>query len=145
MGLCISYLEKRNLEKYDDNSVELFSLNNKIVYAKIVKVYDGDTCYAVFMLNGKPVKFHIRMEGYDSPEMKPLLKILNREKVIIDAKLAKTELEKIVLNKIVKLHCGTWDKYGRLLAKLYVDELCVNKYMIENGFGYEYFGGTKKM
>ena len=145
MGLCISYLEKQNLEKYDDSSVELFSLNNKIVYAKIVKVYDGDTCYAVFMLNGKPVKFHIRMEGYDSPEMKPLLKILNREKVIIDAKLAKTELEKIVLNKIVKLHCGTWDKYGRLLAKLYINELCVNSHMIENGFGYEYFGGTKKM
>jgi micrococcal nuclease len=145
MGLCISNFENRNLAKYDDNSVELFSLNNKIVYAKIVKVYDGDTCYAVFMLNGKPVKFHIRMEGYDSPEMKPLLKILNRKKIIKDAKLAKTELEKIVLNKIVKLHCGTWDKYGRLLAKLYIDELCVNSHMIENGFGYEYFGGTKKM
>jgi micrococcal nuclease len=145
MGLCISNFENRNLAKYDDNSVELFSLNNKIVYAKIVKVYDGDTCYAVFMLNGKPVKFHIRMEGYDSPEMKPLLKILNRKKIIKDAKLAKTELENIVLNKIVKLHCGTWDKYGRLLAKLYVDELCVNSHMIENGFGYEYFGGTKKM
>ena len=145
MGLCISYFENRNLAKYDDTSVELFSLNNKIVYAKIVRVYDGDTCYAVFMLHGKPVKFHIRMEGYDSPEIKPLLKTLNREKVIIDAKLAKTELEKIVLNKIVKLHCGTWDKYGRLLAKLYVNELCVNSHMIENGFGYEYFGGTKKI
>lgn len=145
MGLCISNFENRNLAKYDDNSVELFSLNNKIVYAKIVKVYDGDTCYAVFMLNGKPVKFHIRMEGYDSPEMKPLLKILNRKKIIKDAKLAKTELENIVLNKIVKLHCGTWDKYGRLLAKLYINELCVNSHMIENGFGYEYFGGTKKM
>ena len=118
MGNC---LEKRKLEKYD-NSVELFSLNQTNIYAKIVKVYDGDTCYAVFILNNKPVKFRIRMEGYDSPEIKPLLSKPNRENEIIAANLAKTEMETLVLNKVVKLHCGTWDKYGRLLAKIYIDD-----------------------
>ena len=75
-----------NLQNHDvklmdlDDSVELFTLDKKVFDAKIVNVYDGDTCYAVFMLYNTPVKFKIRMNGYDSPEMKPLLSNPNRDK-----------------------------------------------------------------
>jgi micrococcal nuclease len=138
MGLCNSKLEKL------DDSIELFSLNNKIFDAKIVKVYDGDTCFAVFMLNNKPVKFKIRMMGYDSPEMKPLLSNVNRNDEIKKAIRARDELIKLVLNKCVKLECGKWDKYGRLLGTIYIENnLCVNLHMIENNFGYKYNGGKK--
>ena len=146
MGICQS---KNDLDKYDD-SLELFSLDKNIVDVKIVRVYDGDTCFGVFLLQNRPVKYKIRMFGYDSPEMKPLLKTPNRDKEIIAAHKAKQELEKLVLNKIVKLECGKWDKYGRLLGKLYINygtkkQIDVNNHMVVNGFGYEYKGGTKKV
>jgi len=138
MGLC-----KSKIEKLDD-SIELFSLNNKIFDAKIVKVYDGDTCFAVFILNDEPVKFKIRMLGYDSPEMKPLLSNINRNEEIKKAIKARDELSKLVLNKCVKLKCGNWDKYGRLLGTIYTEKnMCVNEYMLQNNFGYKYDGGKK--
>ena len=150
MGLCIS---KNNIDNFDNlqnltDDIELFTLEGKTFQSKIVKVYDGDTCFAVFYLNNQPVKFKIRMYGYDSPELKPSLNLANREQEIKKANKSKSELEKLILNKIVRLECGEWDKYGRLLGKIYVKndnkEVYVNEYMIENGLGYSYFGGTKK-
>ena len=143
-------IERENMEmlsKVDDNNVPLFTLEKRVVKAKIVRVYDGDTCFAVFKLNNDFVKFKIRMEGYDSPEIKPALDISNREKVKKEAKQSKEALEKQILHKIVTLHCGKWDKYGRLLGTIYVDDerINVNQYMINNGFGYTYDGGTKKL
>ena len=49
--------------------------------------------------------------------------------------------------QLVFLKCGEFDKYGRLLGTIYVnqtDEKSVNDLMIENGYAYEYHGGTKK-
>ena len=40
-----------------NKNVDLFSLNNKEIIAKIVSVYDADTCKAVFYLDNKLTKF----------------------------------------------------------------------------------------
>lgn len=130
--------------KYADDNIPLFSLQKKVFKAKIVRVYDGDTCFAVFFLNDSLVKFKIRMEGYDTPEIKPRLDIENRLDEIEKAKKAKQELERLILNQIVFLHCGGWDKYGRLLATIYTEtKINVNQHMIELNFGKEYYGGKK--
>jgi micrococcal nuclease len=142
-------IQEQELKNINDDSVQLFSLDKQIYPAKIVRVYDGDTCFAVFKLHNEYVKFKIRMEGYDSPEIKPSLENKNREKEKKEAQKAKEELEKYVLNKVVLLHCGKWDKYGRLLGTLYTTNhlninVNINDLMIKNGFGYAYDGGTKK-
>ena len=151
MGQCIALCSQTEdekiqseLQKIDDDKIQLFSLDKQIYQAKIVRVYDGDTCFAVFKLHNEYVKFKIRMEGYDCPEMKPSLENKNREKEKKAAQKAKEELEKQVLNKIVTLHCGKWDKYGRLLGTIYSNYININDHMIKNGFGYRYDGGTKK-
>jgi micrococcal nuclease len=153
MGQClcnnnICHNEKNSniemLKTFNDDSLPLFTLDKCVFDAKIVRVYDGDTCFAVFKLHNNYVKFKIRMEGYDSPEIKPELNSKNREKEKKEAQKSKEELEKHVLNKIVILHCGKWDKYGRLLGIIYADNININQYMINNGFGYVYDGGTKK-
>ena len=150
MGQCFCCetapnVDNNELQNTNDNTIQLFSLDKQIHPAKIVRVYDGDTCFAVFKLHNEYVKFKIRMEGYDSPEMKPSLENKNREKEKKEAQKAKEELEKHVLNKIVLLHCGKWDKYGRLLGTIYTKEyMNVNEWMLKNGFGYAYDGGTKK-
>jgi len=146
MGQCLCCeSQEQALNKINDDSVQLFTLDKQIHLAKIVRVYDGDTCFAIFKLHNEYVKFKIRMEGYDSPEMKPSMENKNREKEKKEAQKAKEELEKHVLNKVVLLHCGKWDKYGRLLGTIFTtDYININELMIKNGFGYRYDGGTKK-
>ena len=143
-----------------DNTVPLFSLEGQTLVGKIVNVYDGDTCKVVFRLGGDLVKFNCRMNGYDTPEMRPPKNKPGREKEIIAAKAAKARLIELVMGsgggddqgksggrdiKLVRVKCGKFDKYGRLLTDVYVDkkERSVNQMLVDEGFGYPYGGGTK--
>jgi micrococcal nuclease len=36
------------------------------------------------------------------------------------------------------------EKYGRILGRLYVDDVCLNDRMISEGYAWTYDGGTKK-
>ena len=51
----------------------------------------------------------------------------------------------MILNKIVFLELEEEDKYGRLLANIYIDGLDLNEYLIEKNYAYRYEGGTKKI
>jgi len=135
------------------NSEEIYKCNFfsfcGVHLARIVKCYDGDTIHCVFKFDGKYQKFKIRMEGYDTSEMKPSLKIDTgvRAQLKEKALLAKEKLESLILNKNVYLFCNGYDKYGRILGtiKLKLDDVkTVNDIMIEEGFGYDYHGKTKK-
>lgn len=134
---------EEELKNVYSKKIDFFSLKNHIYTAKIVEVYDGDTCFAIFKYKNEYIKFKIRMQGYDSPELKPSLDHKDRENEIINAKKAKKQLEEYILNKIVILYCGNWDKYGRLLGTIYFNNININELMIKNGFGYRYNGGTK--
>ena len=132
------------LMKINHQNVELFSLKGNKYPCRIVSVYDGDTCTALFKMNKNYVKFKIRMLGYDSPEMKPRLNVENREQIKREAEAAKQALITKTKDRQVILHCSHWDKYGRLLGTLYVDNININNWMISSGYGYPYNGGTKK-
>ena len=121
----------------------------------VIKVYDGDTIWVSILLNSKLVKFKCRMLGYDSPELKPLLKIKNRDSIIQKAQAAKNYLENLVLHKIVDIKFSGFDKYGRALSTLYIkdpdshkihcpNKIEVNTLMVRRGHGYSYMGGTKR-
>ena len=143
MNIIESHLELNN---YNDD-LPLFTLNDQIHLAKVVKCYDGDTIHCIFKHDGKYQKFNVRLYGYDSPEMKPPKSLPNRDIEMNKAKLAKKRLEELLLNKNIYLFCGEFDKYGRLLAtvKLNInDNKTINDMMIEEGHGYPYFGGTKQ-
>lgn len=148
MGNCATIIQENRefneLMKINPKEVDLFSLNTKEFICIIVSVYDGDTCTAMFKLNKKMVKFKVRMLGYDSPEMKPRINTPNRDEIIEKAKSAKEALLSKVQNKKVLLQCGKWDKYGRLLGTLFVDNQNINHWMISEGHGYPYFGGKKR-
>ena len=140
-----------NLEiiKNADNSVKTFTLENINKVCKIVDIYDGDTCRAVFEHNGEINKWTIRMNGYDSPEIRPSRKLENRDEIKQKAIESKNYLKSIIMNEsqLVYLKCGKFDKYGRLLGTIFVNEhdtVSVNELMVNNGYGYEYHGGTKK-
>lgn len=160
-NLCLA-----NQLKYQDNNVPLFSLEGNTYDAKVVDVYDGDTCTVVIKLYGKFRKFKVRCKGYDTPEMKPPLNSDNRDEIIKNAYKAKNYFISRVTNfkiidnikyskeeykeifeensKIIKLECFGWDKYGRLLANIYESNKNINQEMIDLEYGYEYDGGTKR-
>jgi micrococcal nuclease len=148
MGNCIQYYNKYQLNKFTKKSIEYHNLNNKKFLCKVVDIYDGDTCTIILKNNGQFQKYKVRMNGYDSPEMKPLKNIKNRDKIIKNAQAAKLALSNIILNKIVTIKCGKWDKYGRLLGTIYIKEnrnnININQWMIKNNYGYVYNGGKKK-
>lgn len=132
-----------------NNDTPLFSLEGNFVQCKVVDVYDGDTCKVVFPLNGEIYRWNVRLTGYDTPEMRPPRSQENRDEEIKAAHAAKIFLISKVMNEnqLVYIKCGEFDKYGRLLGTLYVeetDEVSVNDLMIQHGHGYAYDGGTKK-
>jgi hypothetical protein len=59
------------LLKINPDSVPLFHFGTKPFKARVVDVYDGDTCTILFKYHGINVKHKIRLYGYDSPEIKP--------------------------------------------------------------------------
>jgi endonuclease YncB( thermonuclease family) len=155
MGLCFSKRKEsdRNiimnkdfseLVGIDANDIPYFTFNGKELNTKVVDVYDGDTCTIIFKYNKEFVKYKLRMYGYDSPEMRPRKNIDNREEIIKLAHIAKEALIKKVLGKIVKIHFMKEEKYGRLMGNMFLGDENINEWMINNGYGYPYFGKTKK-
>lgn len=131
-----------------NKDTEYFSLKNKMKKCKIVDVYDGDSCKAVFFLNKQMYKWDIRLNGYDSPEIRPRKNIEDRDKIIAKAISAKNYLKSLIMNdnQLVYIKCGDFDKYGRVLGTIFIkkdDQESVNDKMIKMGHGYVYHGGTK--
>lgn len=137
---------KKKLEKCDNN-IKLFSLEGELKLCKVVDIYDGDTCKIVFELNNCLYKWNIRMAGYDSPEIRISKDDPKREEKKLKGLEARDYLRNLILDKIVYIKCGDFDKYGRLLGTIFInkkDTISVNELMINNNFGYIYNGGTKK-
>ena len=66
-------------------------------------------------------------------------------KLLLQIHYSKDELKEVFkLNtKLIKIKSHGWDKYGRLLGEIFVDNQNINEDMINNNYGYRYDGGTK--
>jgi len=114
---------------------------------QVIKVYDGDTMTIAARLpylESPLYRFSVRLLGIDSPEIKGKTP---EEKEA--AKKSQKALEDLILNKIVYLKDKSHEKYGRILANIYIDvdssenQIHVNKWMLDNKYAYEYNGKTK--
>lgn len=137
-----------NLRKCNKKTSK-FTLKNQIKLCKVVDVYDGDTCRVVFNHNNQLNQWTIRMIGYDTPEIRPSKKLENREEIKKKAIESRDYMKSLIMNdeQLVYLHCGDFDKYGRLLGEIFInkeDTESVNNLMIKNNYGYVYNGGSKK-
>jgi len=120
-----------------------FTLNGYKAYAKCVYVYDGDTVHIVFKQphSTECFKWVIRLSGIDTPEMKS--KNVNEKQAAV---ASRDFLRNLILDKIIIVECGNFDKYGRLLGELYLEgnPVSLSKQMIEKGYAKAYDGGTKE-
>lgn len=151
--------QKDIYDSYTDENTFYFNYEKIKKKVKILKVVDGDTVdIAMSLLELEDVKdsqniqksiykYRVRLYGIDTPEKRPPKNDPNRDKEIAASKRSSEALSNyfrendyIVIAKFYKP-----DKYGRLLATFYDkngDD--INKWMVSNGYAYEYFGKTKE-
>lgn len=126
----------------------------QIVIAKCVNVYDGDTAQFVWWVGpndtGKHYRFTCRMAGYNSAEIRGASEV---EQVF--AQKNKQALSDKIINKIVRLDLGNYDKYGRILVTVtfegvslqpvdMIENETVNDWMIRSKNGCVYSGSGEK-
>ena len=107
--------------------------------AKLDRVVDGDTVDALVDLGFNTwKKVRIRMQGMNAPESRT--RDLEEKAKGIAAKIRLEEL--LGSGKFVLQSMGV-GKYGRCLGILYVDEININKTLIQEGHATEYYGGKR--
>jgi micrococcal nuclease len=113
----------------------------QLTCGKVVKVYDGDTITIASRLPGNDTiyRFSIRLAGIDTPEIKTVNKMEKERAVFV-----RDKLYDLIFGKIVMLKNISIEKYGRILADIYLDVLHVNEYMIQHNYAYKYNGGKKQ-
>ena len=108
----------------------------------VIKVYDGDTITIASKLpypDSPLYRFSVRLNGIDCPEIKSKDKY---EKEC--AQIAKQVMTDLVFNRVVLLKNVGTEKYGRILADVYIDNIHLNDYLLKKRLAVSYDGGTKK-
>lgn len=152
-----------NWDEIDENIKEL-TFKGKEKIGKVVSVYDGDTIKIVFPiidgLSNSLYKWNCRMINIDTPE----IRTTNLKEKEFGLKVRDILKEKI-LNKVVIVKCGEFDKYGRLLVEVFIKEdnisnfnkftafftnnksnnlLSINNWLIDNNYAKKYTGGKRE-
>lgn len=136
------------LMEYDPKDISTVTFKGLCQYARVIKVYDGDTITCLFEiphLNDFPIKISCRMAGYDSPELRS-----TNKHVVESAKEARQYLNDLIYDKIIWLEFQGNDKYKRPLINAYTinndgnKDVCINEEMLRLGYGKPYHGEKKE-
>ena len=84
-------------------------------------------------------RFSVRLNGIDSAEIKG--KTANEKRLAFEAR---DRLNELIFGKMIHLKNISTEKYGRILADVYLDDLHVNQWMLDNDLAVPYDGGTKQ-
>lgn len=112
-----------------------------IQYGKVIKVYDGDTITIASVLPNttEPIyRFSIRLNGIDTPEIRG--KTQEEKELAIQVRDA---LYEKIYGKMVELRNVGNEKYGRVLAEIYLDGENINQWLVDENFAVAYDGGKK--
>jgi micrococcal nuclease len=115
-----------------------------VSFGKVVKVYDGDTITIANRISignthtEQIYRFQVRLSGIDTPEIKT-----KNEATKALAIKVRDALSAIIFGKIVHLKNVSHEKFGRLLADVYLDDIHLNQWLIDNQYAVKYDGGTK--
>ena len=112
-----------------------------IYSALVLKIVDGDTIdCAVDLGFNTYVKERFRLYGIDTPEKN------SKDPVLRDSAIAATQFVKTAIDgKNILIDSTGKDKYGRWLAKVYVElgQPTINEQLVSLGLAKAYFGDNK--
>ena len=98
--------------------------NKEVQFGKVIKIVDGDT-YDILLENQTTKR--IRMEGIDAPERGMLF-----------YKVSKDYLGQLCFGKSIKIVQTNTDRYGRTVAKSYIDDNELGLLMIQAGYAWHF-------
>ena len=151
-----------------DRTTPMFSWEGKQFEARLVSAHDGDTVRVVFQAEpGTYKQFILRLEGLDTPEItshdpeERAAAVAARDRLLNLAApevfpagsvpQASKAVEKLLHDEVVLVHLqtGAFDRYGRLLSKLWPlasppPAKSINETLVAEGHAYRYFGKTKQ-
>lgn len=109
-----------------------------ITSGKVIKVYDGDTITIVSKLpypKSLLYKFRVRLARINAPEINNHVINSNINSNTNSLSLESRDfLSSMVMNKIVELKSVRTDKYGRILAEVYCDNVNMSDLLLEKGY-----------
>jgi endonuclease YncB( thermonuclease family) len=108
---------------------------------RVIKCYDADTITIASKLpyDASPLyRLSVRLNGIDAPEIKGTSA---EEKE--GAKEARDFLSNLDLNKKLRLENVESEKYGRILADVYLGDVHLNELLLKERNAVKYDGGTK--
>jgi len=158
------------IENCTYNNTPEFSLCGLTLQGRVLSLYDGDTMSMALPVLNTFYKFTCRLNGIDTPEIKPRKDKPNRDNEIVWAKKARAELLKLVTQdestffdnldlkkeeiiqklqenrNLVTVKCLEFDKYGRLLVELYsskTGDKSFSNWLVDKNLAVSYEGGKK--
>jgi len=137
--ICENYMEDVTDIKWEDTIEFTFPIKG----GKVIKVYDADTITIASKLpypESPMYRLSVRLNGIDTPEIKGK-GVSDEEKEA--AKNARDFVINLVLNKYVRLENIQSEKYGRILADVFIGEINLNELLIKERYAVKYDGGTK--
>lgn len=131
----------KQLQKVDPKTVKAFSFDGYECYGRVVKVHDCDTITVLFHHHDSLCKTNLRLNGIDAPELHSKV-----QKEVDLSKAGQKFLSSMILDKVIKIKMGPFDKYARTLASIYTYETeeDIIKKLIDGGFVRAYDGGKKE-
>ena len=161
-----------NLEinfKNHDITTPYFKLIGLNTYGRLVDIHDGDTCKIVLPVMNSYYKFNVRLNGIDTCEItshheenkNKAQKARNKICSLIQEKWGNNEKYTFETQKEIKeylksitcivfVKCYDFDKYGRLLADVYINyddndnvSKSLSEILISEHLAYRYDGGKK--
>lgn len=141
MGICFC---KENQEKNISVNMNALYYIPPVAKGKVIKVYDGDTITILAYCENDPekqlFKFRVRLANIDCPELRTA-DVEEKQMAII----ARDRLKERIMDKMIYLQDVKLDKYGRLLAKIVYNNVCLNDWLLQERLAIKYDGKTKKI
>lgn len=142
MLCCVPRYFRRNPKETNISWEDTVQFVPPINEGIVIKVHDGDTFTLAAKLpydNSPLYRFSVRLKGINCPELNS-----KNENEKICADIAQAELSSYILGKKVVLKNINNEKYGRILADVYMDDYYLNNHMIEQRLAIPYNGKTKR-
>lgn len=131
------------IDGYDIKWEDTIEFTFPITGGRVIKVYDADTITIASKLPYKSsplYRLSVRLNGIDAPEIKGK-GVSDEEKLA--AKQARDFVYKLAFNKFVRLKNIKTEKYGRILADVYIANIHLNELLLKERYAVKYDGRTK--
>jgi len=136
-------IKNHNVDGNDIKWEDTVEFTFPIQGGRVIKVYDADTITIATKLpfeTSKLYRIAVRLNGIDAPEIKGK-GISDEEKEM--AIKARDFVSNLVMNKYIKLENIKNEKYGRILADVYIENTHLNQLLLDERYAVKYDGGTK--